>query len=62
MFFPHTSKIILFPIYTFDPKKFCQRLKILENIDVVNNSSMFANYRDRKNNHKEFCFVFNSHI
>jgi hypothetical protein len=33
--FPHTSRIILFPIYTFDPKQNFQRLRILENLDVV---------------------------
>jgi hypothetical protein len=33
--FPHTSRIILFPIYTFDSKQKIQRLKTLENIDVV---------------------------
>jgi len=33
--FPHTSKIILFPIYIFDPKQSFQKLKILVNLDVV---------------------------
>jgi len=33
--FPHTSRIILFPIYIFDSKQKFQRLRIIENLDVV---------------------------